>query len=70
MTELITFLLLLNSTVWLAISVLLLYNLLLYNLFLYTRDKANLDNNIGKMKDMFHMGNPFMKGYLESMGIK
>jgi len=65
MTELITFLLLLNSTVWLAISV-----LLLYNLFLYTRDKANLDNNIGKMKDMFHMGNPFMKGYLESMGIK
>lgn len=65
MVELITFLVLLNSIVWLAISV-----LLLYNLFLYTRDKAQLENNIGKMKDMFHMGNPFMKGYLESMGIK
>lgn len=65
MTELLTILLLLNSTVWLAISV-----LLLYNLFLYTRDKAELDNNLGKMKDMFHMGNPFMKGYLESMGIR
>jgi hypothetical protein len=65
MAELITFFVLLNSVVWLAISV-----LLLYNLFLYTRDKAQLDNNLTKIKDMFHMGNPFMKGYLESMGIK
>ena len=65
MAELITFFVLLNSVVWLAISV-----LLLYNLFLYTRDKAQLDNNLTKIKDMLHMGNPFMKGYLESMGIK
>ena len=65
MVELVTFFVLMNSVVWLAISV-----LLLYNLFLYTRDKAQLENNIGKFKDMFHMSNPFLKGYLESMGIK
>lgn len=65
MTELITFFVLMNSIVWLAISL-----LLLFNLFLYTRDKLNMDNNMGKLKEMLHMGNPFMKGYLESIGIK
>lgn len=65
MTELITLFVLLNSVIWLGISL-----LLFVNLFLYTRDKMNMDNNIGKIKDMLHMGNPFMKGYLESIGIK
>lgn len=65
MAELITFFVLLNSIVWLAISV-----LLLYNLALYTKDKSQLNNNMERMKDMFHMSNPFMKGFLESMGIK
>lgn len=65
MSELIIFFVLMNSIVWLAISL-----LLLFNLFLYTRDKLNMDNNMGKLKEMLHMGNPFMKGYLESMGIK
>ena len=58
MVGLITFFMLMNSVVWFAISV-----LLLYNLYDYTRDKAAWEASIESMKNIMHMSNPFLKWF-------